>query len=167
MLVSTVTENRIQLHPWNHFWDFFTNIEQDLIYHNIHVPNTYILKTSTQQKVYKEFIFDIFKTQRFKFHYHFLNCMSQFCIDQVLVLNWERLPWDESIVSLLRSAVSVCSLLKNRKFCLKSSNKQTKNPLHRSLCAKESPEHEDGSCSSCKDFPSKPTRGLWRCRRSW
>lgn len=36
-LVATVTEIWIQLHPWNHFWNFFTNIEKDFIYHNINL----------------------------------------------------------------------------------------------------------------------------------
>lgn len=131
----------------------------NLSQYSSHVPNTYILKTSTQQKLCKEFLFDILKTQHFKFHYRFLDCVSQFCKDQVLVLNWGRLHWDESIVSLL---VSACSLLKSRKFCLKKWQ-QTKKP-HPAVSGEKRPLSGGRDRT---DFPSKPTRGLRRCKRSW
>lgn len=145
---------------WNCFWNFFTNIEEDLIHHNIiHAPNAYILKTSTQQKLYKEFLFDILKTQCLKFHYCFPGCVSQFCEDQVLVLNWECLHRDESIVSLLSLAVSVCSLLKSRKFCLKNRTKQ-KSLVPQSLQKRAL----WAGVKNRMDFPHKPTRGLWKCK---
>lgn len=83
-----------------------------------------------------------------------------FCKDQALVLNWECLHWDESIVSLQSLVVSVCSLLKSRKFCLKNCNKQ--NPLILQSLWRGAPlsRSEDGT-----DIPPKPARGLWRCQK--
>jgi len=88
--------------------------------------------------------------------------VSQFCKDPVLVLNWERLHSDESVVPLLSLVVSLCSRLKSKKFCLKNYNKQKAL-----TCGKEPSEHKEGSHLSCRALHPSQRGGSEDAEGSW